>query len=106
MSQLQDNLREILRQKNARLMPDNLRKDIQLLGVTGTVVELVGETKTIVPSTSRQIVTPSQGHNAITEITVEAVDNTIDPNLIADNIKAGVTILGITGTYMGTDISL
>lgn len=36
MSQLQDNLEEILRQKNTYLLPANLKKDVSLLGVTGT----------------------------------------------------------------------
>lgn len=36
MSQLQDNLNEILRQKNTYLLPANLKKDITLLGVTGS----------------------------------------------------------------------
>lgn len=33
--------------------------------------------------------------------TISAIDNTIDSNIIASNIKSGVTILGITGTYTG-----
>lgn len=36
MSQLNDNLEEILRQKNAYLLPANIKKDVSLLGVTGT----------------------------------------------------------------------
>lgn len=40
MSQLQDNLNEILRQKNAYLLPANLKKDVTLLGVTGTLESL------------------------------------------------------------------
>ena len=32
---------------------------------------------------------------------IKAVDNRIDSNIVAENIKAGVTILGITGTYTG-----
>lgn len=36
MSQLQDNLNEILRQKNTYLLPANLKKDVTVLGVTGT----------------------------------------------------------------------
>ena len=36
MSQLNDNLTEILRQKNTYLLPENLKKDITCLGVTGT----------------------------------------------------------------------
>ena len=37
MSQLQNNLREILRQKNRYLLPENLKKDVTVLGVTGTL---------------------------------------------------------------------
>ena len=37
MSELQDNLNEILRQKNAYLLPANLKKDVTVLGVTGTL---------------------------------------------------------------------
>lgn len=36
MSQLNDNLTEILRQKNTYLLPENLKKDVTCLGVTGT----------------------------------------------------------------------
>lgn len=36
MSQLQDNLNEILRQKNTYLLPTNLRKNITVLGITGS----------------------------------------------------------------------
>lgn len=37
MSQLQDNLNNILNQKNNYLLPENLKKDVTLLGVTGTL---------------------------------------------------------------------
>ena len=40
MSQLQDNLNEILRQKNVYLLPANLKKDVTVLGVTGTLESL------------------------------------------------------------------
>ena len=33
--------------------------------------------------------------------TISAVTSSIDSNIIAENIKAGVTILGVTGTYSG-----
>ena len=63
-----------------------------------------GEQITINPSTSQQIVTPSSGKNAITQATVNAVTNSIDANIIAGNIKNGVTILGVTGTYEGSSM--
>lgn len=39
MSQLNDNLVEIKRQKDTYLLPENLKKDVELLGVTGTLEE-------------------------------------------------------------------
>lgn len=75
----------------------NIKSGVEILGVTGTVVELVGETKTVTPTTSEQVITPSTGKNAITQVTVSAVDNTIDANIIQANIRAGVTILGVEG---------
>ena len=37
MSQLQDNLNEIKRQKDLYLLPENIKKDVTVLGVTGTL---------------------------------------------------------------------
>ena len=59
------------------------------------------QTKTIVPTTSQQIVTPDQSYNALSSVTVNAVDNTIDSNIVAENIKDGVSILGINGSFEG-----
>ena len=60
-----------------------------------------GEEITVTPSTSEQVKTPSTGHNAITKVTVSAVTAAIDSNIVAENIKKGVTILGVEGTYEG-----
>ena len=59
---------------------------------------LNGETVSITPSTSAQIITPSSGHNGITEANVAAVTSSIDSNIQAGNIKKDVSILGVTGT--------
>lgn len=37
MSDLQNSLNEILRQKNAYLLPENIKKDVTVLGITGTL---------------------------------------------------------------------
>lgn len=55
----------------------------------------------ITPSTSQQTITAPTGTDGYSPITVAAVDNTIDANITAGNIKNGVTILGVTGTYGG-----
>ena len=58
---------------------------------------LNGEEITITPTTSQQIITPGQGKNAITQATVNAVTSSIDANIVQNNIKRGVTILGVEG---------
>lgn len=68
-----------------------------ILGVEGTVIELNSETKTVTPTTSQQIITPTSGKNALSQVTVNAVTNAIDPDIISGNIKNGVDILGVTG---------
>lgn len=62
--------------------------------------KIKGQEKTITPSTSQQTITPDtdEGYNALTSVTVNAVDNTIDSNIQASNIKKDVSILGVTGT--------
>lgn len=68
--------------------------------------DLNGEEINITPSTSQQVITPSQGKNAITKATVAAVTSAIDSNIVADNIKKDVEILGVTGTYEGSGSSI
>lgn len=57
-----------------------------------------GQEKTIIPSTTEQIIMPDGNYNAITKATIKAVDNTIDSNISPENIKKDVNILGVTGT--------
>jgi len=54
---------------------------------------------TYIPSTSRQSIPLGYTTGGI----IEAVDSSIDPNIIAENIKEGITILGIAGTYSVID---
>ncbi len=57
--------------------------------------------KAITPSAAQQIVTPDSGYNGFAKVTVAG-----DADLVAENIKAGVVIFGVTGSYprTGTDI--
>lgn len=59
---------------------------------------------TIVPSVEEQIIVPSDGYAGISPVSVAAVDSSIDANIIADNIKEYVDILGVKGTY-GSEFS-
>lgn len=59
------------------------------------------ESLTITPSTEGQEITASSGVDGYSPITVSAVTASIDENIVAENIKSGVTILGVEGTYTG-----
>lgn len=59
------------------------------------------EDVTATPTTSQQTITASSGYDGIGTVTVAAVTAAIDENIVAGNIKDGVTILGVTGTYTG-----
>lgn len=101
MSQLQDNLNEILRQKNAYIIPANIRSGVEVLGVTGSMEpDKPDQTKTCTPTTSQQVISADTGYE-LTSVTVNGVTASIDANIVAGNIKSGVSILGVNGSYSG-----
>lgn len=84
------------------IVAGNIKDGVTILGVTGSVVELNGTTASVTPTTSAQTITPTAPINGFTEVSVGAVTSAIDANITAENIKSGVDILGITGTYTGS----
>lgn len=84
---------------DANIAAGNIKSGVTILGVEGSVVELVGETAEVTPTTSAQTITPVTG-NGITSVSVNPVTSAIDANIAAGNIKDGVTILGVEGTYV------
>jgi len=86
---------------DANIIPTNIRAGVSVLGVQGNLEpDKPDQNKTVTPSTSEQVVQADTGYE-LAQVTVEAVDNTIDENIVAENIKDGVSILGVTGTYDG-----
>ncbi len=61
-------------------------------GSTPTLV-----TANVTPTTSAQTITPDSG-KAFNKIEVSAVTAAIDSDIVAENIKKDVEILGVTGT--------
>ena len=55
----------------------------------------------ITPTTSQQTYTATGGVDGYSPVTVSAVSSSIDPNILSNNIKNGVTVLGVTGSYIG-----
>ena len=54
----------------------------------------------VTPTTEEQTVKADAG-KVLGTVTVKAVTAAIDENITAANIKSGVTILGVTGSYSG-----
>lgn len=72
------------------------------------ITEVVGninppqlQNKTVTPTTSKQTITAGSSYDGLGTVTVNAVTAAIDNNITAENIKSGVTILGVTGSYSG-----
>lgn len=88
------------------------------------------QTKTVTPTATQQVVTPDEGYGGLSSVTVagapldeaiivqsgtadvehtptglgyKGVTVTGDADLVAQNIKEGIEILGVTGTYSGEE---
>lgn len=90
---------------DADIVAGNIKEGITIFDVTGTLVELVGEEIEVDATVAEQVITPSEGKNGITEITVNPVTAAIDENIVSGNIKSGVTILGVEGASTVVDVS-
>lgn len=66
---------------------------------TGAEILPVNQQKTVSPSKEEVVVRPDTGYTGLSKVTVSAVTSEIDANIKPENIKKGVTILGVTGTY-------
>ena len=75
-------------------------------GITSITVTPKNRAITLTPSTSQQekglASSYLDGYSGYGKITVNPVTSSIDPNIVASNIKKDVVILGITGTYEGS----
>ena len=76
----------------------NIKEGVTILGVAGTLKEEKPEESfNVQPTTSEQTITPAEG-SVFSGGTVHAVTSAIDSNIQPENIKEGVSILGVAGT--------
>lgn len=130
-NELQNTLDRILIEKNTKLIPENIKEGITILGVVGNAkIDMTDATATpddivagktaylkdgiatgtmvnngtitITPSKSNQTI-PAGYHNG--NGIVRGVTASIDSNIKDNNIKAGVNILGVIGTLDVLDTS-
>ena len=130
-NELQNTLDRILKEKNEKLIPENIKKGVTILGVVGdATIDMTDATATpddivagktaylrdgiatgtmvnngaisITPSAIEQVI-PAGYHNGNGK--VRAVSASVDSNIQSNNIKKGITILGVTGNLDVLDTS-
>lgn len=92
--------KETLNQHNQRINVNNdeLASILITINKLPTVKEGKLQDKVVEPSTIEQTITADEEYTGLASVTVNAVTNEIDSNIVAENIKDGVEILGVTGT--------
>lgn len=76
--------------EQAKLVPENIREGVTVLGVKGTMSGSEGvkpQSKTVTPSTEEQTVVPDSGYNSLTSVTVLAI-----PYKETANSAGGITV--------------
>lgn len=76
--------------EQAKIIAGNIKKDIVILGVTGTYAgsSVTAETKTVTPSTSQQTVLPT-GADYLSQVTVNAIPYTETSNTYGTTVTIG-----------------
>lgn len=80
----------ILSTEQAKLIAENIKQGISILGVTGTLEPssaIKVTTKTVTPKPTKQTITAGEGFDYMSEVTVEAI-----PYAETDNPQGGVTV--------------
>ena len=81
---------EISATEKGKLIPSNIRKNVEILGVTGTMDSTEGvnaQSKEVTASLVDQTVLPDNGYNYLTQVKVKAI-----PVVETDNSAGGITV--------------
>ena len=100
-------VRAVTKEIDANIVSNNIKEGVSILGVAGTLKEEKPEERfNVQPTTAEQTITPTAG-SVFSGGTVHAVTSAIDSNIQPENIKQGVTVLGVAGTLSsggGSDV--
>lgn len=82
----------IAQTEQGKLIPENIREGVTVLGVTGSMTGMEGvaaqPNKTVTPATTVQTVLPDSGYNYLSQVTVAAI-----PYEETDNSAGGKTVM-------------
>lgn len=76
--------------EKAKLVPDNIRQGVTILGVVGEMSgteDAKPQAKSVTPTTTEQTVLPDIGYNYLSQVTVSAI-----PYVESDNAAGGITV--------------
>ena len=91
----------VTKEIDENIQSSNIKEGTTILGVNGEVVDIKDaklQDKTVEPKTYLQTVTADDNYDSLGTVTVKAVTSAIDNSIQAENIKKGVTILGVEGS--------
>jgi len=76
--------------EQAKLIPENIREGVSVLGVTGTMTgaeSVTSQAREATPATAEQVILPEPGYNYLSQVTVKAI-----PYVESDNSAGGKTV--------------
>lgn len=76
--------------EKSKLVPDNIRQGVTILGVEGSMSGMEGvkaQTKEVTPSRSAQTILPDAGYNYLSQVSVKAI-----PYVESPNAAGGLTV--------------
>jgi hypothetical protein len=95
---------------DTNLKPQNIRQGISIYGVEGTLTATAApvlySNYIVNPSVGTQTISVPNGYDGFESIIVNPVTADIDQDIIPSNIRSGVNILGVTGSYSGESLNL